>query len=80
VLPALMRVAVAMLVPVKALMSVGVPDRMRRLPAREVAVSTPMRMAVNMRSVPVARLYAHLQTVAWSGPDTGNGASGAERG
>ena len=60
-LPVLTGGVVGMLVVVRVnvLVSVEVPDRLRWLPACEVTVSTPMRMVVNMRSVPVTSFYAH---------------------
>lgn len=59
-------VRVVMVVRSKALVPVGVPDRLRWLPAREVTVSTPMRMSVDMSSVPVTSNDVHPATVARS--------------
>src|SRR5512133_3361535 len=59
-------VRVAMVVLAKALVRVGVTDRLRWLPAREVTVNTPARMSVDMPSVPVTSSDSHPETVARS--------------
>jgi len=74
VLPSVVRVVVSMLVAVgvqvKTLGWVGFRDPLRRLPAREVTVPTPMRMSVDMTPVPMASDVVHLETVApsWGCP------------
>ncbi len=52
-------VRMIMVVRVKSLVRVGVRERLRWLPPRQVTVSAPVRMAMNMRPVPVARLDGH---------------------
>ena len=52
-------VRVVMVVRVKALVGASVLNRPGCLPARQVTVSTPMRMGVDVSAVPVANHDAH---------------------